>query len=229
MSTIIYLKKQNNESLKLHYLIIYRTSSVINNNLIFKNVNFTIQQSSFLIGQGNNGTGKTTLLKILVKFKNLTAGFIYIYINKNLYNITENFYHYLFFLKNGLKNKLTIKQNLIFWKDIFQLNKNYSYSKKSQLQVIKNILDTFLFSNENLLIEQLSTGQYKRLELCFLLLFFSPIWFMDEPMANFDTNSVKIFLNKMLYHQLLGGLLVIINHNQLNTYNLQNFFFINFS
>ena len=85
MSTIIYLKKQNNESLKLHYLIIYRTSTVINNNLIFKNVNFTIQQSSFLIGQGNNGTGKTTLLKILVKFKNLTACFIYIYINKNLY------------------------------------------------------------------------------------------------------------------------------------------------
>ena len=54
-------------------------------NVIFKNLNFVISESPITVLTGNNGTGKTLLLKILAGIINPTSGSI-IFNNENLKN-----------------------------------------------------------------------------------------------------------------------------------------------
>ena len=91
---------------------------------VFRNLTFDIKKNSIFQVYGNNGTGKTTLLKILSGLDNDYEGTIN-YKNINLNNIETNFLKEVVFLPSlpSFYENLTVEENLRFLSNVYGLDK----------------------------------------------------------------------------------------------------------
>ena len=202
-----------------------------NNRLIYKNMNFSLKKKGILILQGQNGTGKSTLLRVL-------AGFLRNYNGTLLWNkkplvdeIWDSYATRVNYIgnKGGLKEHLTIKQNLLFWSKIYNSNfesKSESKSKsKSNYYIEEALIHLKLHNLKNMPIKVLSLGQRKRLLLAKLIIINTPIWLLDEPTSGLDQNSIILLENIINEHQVDGGLLLLAAHNNLKLSNVFSLLF----
>lgn len=86
-----------------------------NQQLIFKNLGFSLGLGSALILSGSNGSGKTTLLKTIAGLCRQSSGQI-LWNNEDVQNFLPEFFADINYIghKNFLKPKLTVEQNLSF-------------------------------------------------------------------------------------------------------------------
>jgi heme exporter protein A len=192
-----------------------------NNRLIYKNMNFSLKKKGILILQGQNGTGKSTLLRVL-------AGFLRNYTGTLLWNkkplVDENWDSYATRVnyignKGGVKEHLTIKQNLLFW------SKLYNSKSKSNYYIEEALIHLKLHNLKNMPIKLLSLGQRKRLLLGKLIIINTPVWLLDEPTSGLDQNSSILLENIINEHQLDGGMLLLAAHNNIKLANVFSLLF----
>ena len=183
--------------------IVHKVLFRFQNQLIFYNINCSLSRGSILIIKGENGTGKSTLVRCLLKFLPLNSGNI-------LWNgslITQRYLiqtHYLH-PKNALfYNFLNTYQNLIFWNKFLTLKSMLNYSLIIKLLYLQN--------HQFLSVKWLSLGQIKRLLFSIFLTTSKPIWFLDEPLIGFDIKSIELFQKILQNHRKHGGIAVVISH-----------------
>lgn len=172
---------------------------------LFKNLIFSVRAGELIQIVGQNGVGKTSLLRLLSALLPCDQGSIL----WNGKSIEENFDYIssIFYLghKLGIKSQLTVMENI-------RGDFRYSFEEDS---VRENLNMWGLLSYQDVLGYQLSEGQRKKIALIKLFLSQSKIWILDEPLAALDQVSQALFHDKLLMHLQQGGLAVISTHQPL--------------
>ena len=158
---------------------------------LFEGLNFTVSTGEFVLINGGNGVGKTSLLRSIAGLQPIDKGKIAINADNFIFAGDAN----------GIKTALTVLENLRFWGAIFGGKNLHEALEKFQLRRLKN-----RFSGK------LSAGQKRRLSLARLLLTDRPIWLLDEPTVSLDKRSMKQFSKILKNHLEAGGAAVVASH-----------------
>lgn len=179
-----------------------------NDNLLFENLNFTLNSGQLLQVMGSNGVGKTSLLRIAAGLEQPTRGEVR-WLGKNIKDNREDFHESLHFLghRNGVKEDLTLRENLQLFAALAK--KNLQSSMEEALTFFQLPLNPNIFANE------LSMGQHRRLALTKLVLLKACIWILDEPLTGLDSRG-RVSVEKLMQEHLEnGGIAVISSHHEL--------------
>jgi ABC-type multidrug transport system ATPase subunit len=157
---------------------------------VLKNFNMTIAKNEILLIDGENGVGKTTLLKcitnILNNGKNVFINGIEVYSNKKiLKNIS------FVMSEDTLYDYLTLKENIVFFKTLFDEDDKYVNEVKSLCNELG------IYKYEDYLIKNLSQGTRNKLYLSIMLSKNHNILILDEPFTALDGNTQSIMINKI--------------------------------
>lgn len=183
--------------------ISYTRSS--NANYLFRNLNFSLSEGQLVLVRGNNGAGKTTLLKIIAGLILVDKGKIQ-WQGQNIHQ-NQNYRSNISYLshKDGLKNALSIKDNLLF--DLILNTRTVFF------QTIQTVLHAFeIHHNENTLCESLSAGQRRKVRLSGIILKQKKLWILDEPFTFLDKKSALTLRNYFDNHLKEGGMILMASH-----------------
>nr|UNJ18909.1 cytochrome c1 ABC transporter ATP-binding subunit [Cyanidiaceae sp.] len=188
------------------YLNIINVTIYYEQILLLKNINMSLNKNEIIVIKGRNGSGKTTLLNSVTGLKKFVKGQIYWTIKK-LNNPLEKQTNFLTYQLQILNENETLLKNLSYTSTFHQQNKR-TFSEIIVLTKLNKL--------KNHLIKQISSGQLKRIEIINLIVFTSPIWILDEPIANLDFNSKKTIKNLIKLHLKNQGIIIITSHEALH-------------
>jgi heme exporter protein A len=196
----------------MSFFEIKNISCIRSNKLLFKNLNFKLNNKELLVINGANGSGKTTLLKILSGLLKPISGSIIIN-KKKINTYKDEYFKYFEYVghENAIKNALTVKENLNFYLKIKKNLTKKNFEKAIKIFNLKNLL--------NIKIENLSSGEKRRVSLSRLILSNSKIWFLDEPTNGLDKINTLNFFKILKKHLQLNGLAVIASHDDIKMKN----------
>ena len=196
----------------MSFFVIKNISCIRGNKLLFKNLNFKINNKELLVIKGANGSGKTTLLKILSGLLKPISGSIIIN-KKNINILKDEYFKYFEYIghENAIKTALTVKENLNFYLKIKRNLTTKNFEKAIKIFNLKNLLD--------IKIENLSAGEKRRISLSRLILSNSKIWFLDEPTNGLDKINTVNFFKILKQHLQLNGLAIVASHDDVKIKN----------
>ena len=177
-----------------------------NKKIIFKNFSLKIISGEIVTLIGRNGSGKTSLLEMIVGLLKPESGAIKIN-SINIEEIGERKRDQFIYIpyEDALKEDLTICENLQIWANLASVNLSKELLEKS--------LDYFSLSEiKNVLVGKLSQGQKKKIALTKLLLINCGLWILDEPFNSLDKESIEILKKLFLSHKKKGGVVLFASH-----------------
>ena len=191
------------------YLIMILANNITckrGNRYIFKNLDFKIEDGVATIISGKNGSGKTSLLRIIANLLNPKKGNI-IWRGKSIYKNIEEYYKQITFIadKNCSKENLTVIENMKFWRNLYKSSINY----ENFIKLLNNINLEYL-KNEQ--VYKLSSGQKRKLELTRLIIEERHIWILDEPFLGLDQETINIIGQTMSDHLRQNGSVIFSSH-----------------
>ncbi len=184
---------------------------------VFAGIGFSLGEGEALTVTGPNGTGKSTLLRVIAGLLPAAAGSVRLEgpFHDQPYGGAESgeepwptvqaAAHYLGH-QNGMKTALTVSENLAFWRD---------FLGEPHLAVDEALEMVGLAEIGHLPFGYLSTGQRRRAAIARLLVSYRPIWLLDEPTAGLDAASERQFRALMEAHLEDGGIIVAATHTAL--------------
>lgn len=157
---------------------------------VLENFNMSISKNEILLIDGENGAGKTTLLKCITNIinngKNIFINGVEVFSDKSvLKNIS------FIMSEDTLYDYLTLKENIIFFKTLFDEDDQYVDNVKSLCNELA--IDKY----EDYLIKNLSQGTRNKLYLSIMLSKKHNILILDEPFTALDKNTQSIMINKI--------------------------------
>lgn len=167
--------------------------------LLFEDVSFTLGRGEALVITGPNGTGKSSLLRILAGLLEEDAGDI----------SHDDEMLYLGHL-DALKPQMSVMENLKFWVSLFGGTGN-----------LQAALERFGLGHvRDLTAGVLSAGQRRRLTLARFSCFLGadsarPIWLMDEPDSALDDAGRALLDDLLKEHLSRGGVVLAATHRGL--------------
>jgi heme exporter protein A len=170
--------------------------------VLFERLSFVIGRGEALLVTGPNGSGKTSLLRMIAGLLPLHAGRIE---GPGGDVPLPELCHYVGHL-NAIKSALSLRENIEFWVD-FLAGKSFD---------LDDMLSRFGLSGlAGLPAGLLSAGQKRKLALLRLFAAKRPIWLLDEPSVSLDAQSVKVLGKAIASHLADGGIAVVASHTKL--------------
>ena len=196
----------------MSFFEIKNISCIRGNKLLFKNLNFKLNNKELLVIKGANGSGKTTLLKILSGLLKPISGSIIIN-KKNINIVKDEYFKYFEYIghENAIKTALTVRENLNFYLKIKKNLTTKNFEKAIKIFNLKNLLD--------IKVENLSSGEKRRVSLSRLILSNSKIWFLDEPTNGLDKINTVNFFKILKQHLKFNGLAIVASHDDIKIKN----------
>ena len=168
-------------------------SKAYDGNTVLKNLSFDINRMERVAIIGDNGTGKTTILKILNKIVEADSG---------LFTIGAN-------VEIGYYDQE--QQELSDEKTLFE-EMSDAYPDLDNTK-IRNVLAAFLFTGEDVFkkISMLSGGERGRLSLAKLMLSGANFLILDEPTNHLDMESKEVLENALNSY---NGTILFVSHDR---------------
>lgn len=178
--------------------------------VLFRRLSFSLAEGSLLELSGSNGSGKTSLLRILSGLMQPAAGDVRWH-GQSIASLKEDYLGEIAYLghANGLKSQLTVVENL-------RIASALAGSLPSVAETENALVLMGLRGRETALLGTLSQGQKRRLALVRLLLAGRKLWILDEPLAALDTSAVAMVKTALERHLEAGGLAVLATHQPVN-------------
>lgn len=182
-----------------------------NEQILFSNIELSLSPNHVLFLEGENGSGKTSLLRILCGFRLPDEGEI-LWAGKPTSSLPEYFQNISYVgHKNGIKDELTVEENL---------NLMRSMATASNIKTEEVLKQIGLFKRADVLARQLSAGQKRKLALARLMMTENSFWVLDEPFTSLDKETVKFFERLIKQHVNRGGMLILTSHHEIDLSNL---------
>jgi ATP-binding cassette subfamily F protein uup len=165
---------------------------------LFKGLNFSIAKGDKIALMGRNGTGKSSLLKILLGQLGPTGGKV---------NRPEGLDVGYFSQKRE-----SLDDNDTPWKMIGE-GIDFVISNTGDKRHVASYLENFLFSSDEIKrpIHTFSGGEKNRLQLAQFMKHSRDIWIFDEPTNDLDLETIGILEEELSNYQ---GALIIVGHDR---------------
>ena len=172
---------------------------------VFSGLDFEASSGEALAIIGANGSGKTSLLRMIAGLLAIAGGSINLEGGEAELTLPEQA-HYLGH-RDALKPALSVLENLSFWRDF--LGGDRSDTREG---LEESLAAVGLDHAVSLPAAYLSAGQRRRLSIARLLTVRRPIWLLDEPTNALDVAGQSMFARLMGDHLRSGGLIVAATH-----------------
>ena len=176
---------------------------------LFTGLNLEVSAGEWLHVRGENGIGKTSLLRLLSGLTKPAAGEIFW--NEQLISADPSEYHRnLLFLghRDSLKEDLTALENL-------SISTTLDGITVSEEEILLALHRFGLRGREDLPVNCLSAGQKRRVLLARLLLRQAKLWILDEPFNALDVRAVEMLSELILEHIASGGMAIMTSHQEI--------------
>jgi len=174
--------------------------------LLFKNVAFELNAGGLFYVLGENGSGKSSLLRMLCGLM-LPENGVVLWDKKNIKEEAERYLSNLTYIGhlNGLKDDLTALENLT-------MSARATGNEVTKEKALRALAAIRVERCANLPARVLSQGQKRRVALAKLWLTEAVLWVLDEPFAALDIASVEVLAARLGEHLSNGGMAVLTTH-----------------
>lgn len=175
---------------------------------LFKNLDFALNPGELLLLEGQNGSGKTSLMRALAGLLEFESGEI-LWNGKSVREHRQEFHGTLVWTahRTGLKSDLTLVENLAF-ESRLRLRSRAEFDDVLERLGIKRL--------KRLPVRSLSAGQQRRVALARMLLSDATLWLMDEPVTNLDRDGRKLVMDLVSEHLGRGGMCIMAAHQDID-------------
>ena len=176
---------------------------------LFTGLDLEVSAGEWLHIRGENGIGKTSLLRLLSGLTKPAAGEIFW--NEQLISADPSEYHRnLLFLghRDSLKEDLTALENLSIATALDGI-------VVTEDEILLALHRFGLRGREDLPVNCLSAGQKRRVLLARLLLRQAKLWILDEPFNALDVRAVEMLSELILEHITSGGMAIMTSHQEI--------------
>ncbi len=178
--------------------------------LLFTGLNFSVNKGELLHVKGANGSGKTSLLRMVCGLAQPESGSIN-WTGTKISKLGEEFRAELTYIGhlNGVKDELTVLENL----NISTMLSGVSHSEAALVDALEKM---GLGERIDLPAKVLSQGQRRRVALARLLLSKTGLWVLDEPYTALDIAVIGVLQQVIAQHLQRGGMALLTTHQNVD-------------
>lgn len=178
---------------------------VRDNRTLFSGLSFTVSAGEIVQIEGDNGAGKTSLLRILTGLSRAEEGDV-LWRQQSIYRQRELYHANLLYLGHqpGVKAILTPLENLSFY-----------HADRPKAMLWQALEQVDLTGYEDVQLAQLSAGQQRRVALARLWLTRAQLWILDEPLTAIDKSGMDKLMALFNRHAEQGGAVILTTHQPL--------------
>ena len=174
---------------------------------LFKGLDFECQPGQLLWLRGSNGSGKTSLLRILAGLSHADEGQL-AYHTKDMHAFRKTLVYIGH--TNGLKDDLSALESLGF---VARLH-GRPYDQEALSLALRRLA---IHHRRHVVVRNLSQGQRRRVALSRLALeCHAGLWVLDEPFDSLDAEGIEAVNGLLMEHLGRGGGVVMTSHVPLN-------------
>jgi heme exporter protein A len=177
---------------------------------LFKQLNFAAREGELVELRGPNGSGKTSLLRILCGLATPAAGEVQ-WNGRSIRKLGEEYFASVAYLghQNGVKDELTAIENV-------RVSGAVSGTPISEAEAKEILQRVGLVQQQNLPTRVLSAGQRRRLGMTRLLTSSATLWILDEVLTSLDDSAMNLSREFILEHLKKDGIAIVATHQDLN-------------
>jgi len=197
---------ENTEDDRLSQLEVSGLECIRQDIILFQDINFKLHSGDLLQIDGMNGSGKSSLLRLLAGLMQPNAGEI-IWQGKEISRCRYEYQQEINYIGhlNGVKDALTALENLQVMVALA--------ASKTELP-LSNALDQIeLTGMESVPLSRMSAGQKRRVALVRLFVTKAAIWLLDEPFTSLDASG-KVVIERLIVEHCAGGGIIIFSTHQ---------------
>lgn len=189
--------------LKAHALTCIR-----NDRTLFSDLSFGLDPGQAVLVEGRNGSGKTSLLRILCGIRLPDQGRVE-WNGRDIARYDSEFRAATAWVghQDGIKLELTAQENLEVARGL---------GAPSAIDPAQALTALDLAGFDLLAARKLSAGQRRRLALARLLITRARLWILDEPFTSLDRHSIERVENLLKEHLANGGMLAVTSHHPID-------------
>ena len=179
-------------------------------NWIFKDLSLEIQDGSSLSILGNNGSGKSSLLRIIASMQSATKGTI-TYTHQQEQIEPTAIYNMLSYAAVGMQliEEFTLSELLTF---------HFSFKKSINQLRVEEIISILDMKNvQSKLVGDFSSGMKQRVKLAQAIFTDAPLLLLDEPCSNLDKHGIAQYQEWIATYQ--NNRTIIVASNDVNEYS----------
>ncbi|MGE5467231.1 MAG: cytochrome c biogenesis heme-transporting ATPase CcmA [Ignavibacteria bacterium] len=173
---------------------------------LFAGVDLAVAPGEWLHVRGENGAGKTSLLRLLVGLMQPVEGEIR-WDGRPVRELAEDYRRHMLFLGHhgAVKEELTTLENLLIAAAL-------DGGELTEREAIAALHRFGLRGREELPVRFLSAGQKRRVLLARLVTRKAKLWVLDEPFTALDVKAVDMLSELIGEHLAAGGMAVLTSH-----------------
>ncbi|HBB97972.1 MAG TPA: heme ABC transporter ATP-binding protein CcmA [Blastocatellia bacterium] len=177
---------------------------------LFKELSFSAESGELVELRGPNGSGKTSLLRILCGLAMPAAGEVR-WNGTRIRSLGEEYRGSVAYLghQNAVKDELTAIENLRISSAVC----GSALDKKEAQEILKRV---GLTQQQNLPARVLSAGQRRRLAMTRLLTSKARLWILDEVLTSLDDAAMNLSREFISEHLKQDGIAIVATHQDLS-------------
>ncbi len=176
---------------------------------LFAGLDLAVGPGEWLHVQGENGAGKTSLLRILSTLSPPAEGEVR-WQGEPVTVLAEDYRRAMLFLGHhgAVKEELTPLENLT-------LAAQLDGAELDETTALQALARFGLRGREDLAVRFLSAGQKRRVLLARLAVRKATLWILDEPFTALDVKAVAMLSGLIEEHLVAGGMAILTSHQSM--------------